>query len=371
MVTRGDEMIDPKPNIARLIRHENSELDRAGYLRLDKNENIIGFDSQAIEEMLSGVDSQTISTYPMVYKLYEKASEWLGVKKDRIYVSSGSDGAIKSVFEAYVGEGDEVVVIHPTYAMYYVYSDMFEADLKKVRFNDDFTLPPGSIISAISPRTKLICIANPNSPTGTVIEEDELLRIIDAADKNETLVLLDEAYYGYYPVSYLKYIDRFENLIVTRSFTKAYGLGSARLGLAVSNPCIISSLKKVRPIYEVNSFSVLLGSYVMDHPEIFDRQIALFKEGKKYLLGELKRMKMEFVDTRANFILMKTSDRLEAQFIAEELKKRGVLVRAGFDEMPMVDYIRVNIGEKGQMKILAERLSDVLNSIPSLSKGPR
>jgi len=364
-------MISPKPNIARLNRHENTALDRADYLRLDKNENIIGFDKEIIDEVLSEVGSHMISAYPMVYKLYEKASRWLGVKKDCIYVSSGSDGAIKSIFEAYVGKDDEVVTIHPTYAMYYVYSDMFEADLKKVRFNDDFSLPSGDIVSAISPRTKLVCMANPNSPTGTIIEQDELLKIIDAADRNETLILLDEAYYGYYPVTYLKYIEGFKHLIVTRSFTKAYGLGSARLGLAVSSPEIISNLKKVRPIYEVNSFSVLLGNYVMDHPEIFEKQIALFGEGKKYLLGELKRMKMEFLDTHANFILIKTGDKLEAQFIAEELKKRKVLVRAGFDERPMVDYIRVNVGDKGQMKVFVESLADVLSSIPALGKGSR
>jgi len=362
-------MISPKPNIARLSRHENAALDRAGYLCLDKNEDIIGFDRKIIDDMLSKVDSHMISAYPMVYKLYEKAAGWLGTQKGSIYVSSGSDGAIKSVFEAYVGKGDGVVILHPTYAMYYVYSDMFEADLKKVRFDDDFSLSSGDIISAISPKTKLVCIANPNSPTGTVIEEGELLKIIDFADKNRTLVLLDEAYYGYYPVTYLEYIERFKNLIVTRSFTKAYGLGSARLGLAVSNPEIISNLKKVRPIYEVNSFAILLGSYVIDHPEIFKEHMVLFREGKECLLKGLARIGMKSFDTYANFVLIKMKDGTEAMALADRLKDRKVLVRAGFTEEPMQGCIRVNVGTKEQMNRFIKALSGVLDSAFACKRG--
>jgi histidinol-phosphate aminotransferase len=358
-------VINPKPNISRLNRCDNVTFDRMGYLRLDKNENIMGFDKKVIADILSNVDGRMISAYPMVYKLYKKVSEWLGIKKDFIYVSAGSDGAIKSVFEAYVANGDEVVVIHPTYAMYYVYSDMFGAKLKKIPFNKDLSLHYEDVITAISLKTKLVCIANPNSPTGTIIEHDKLLKIIDFADKNEALILLDEAYYGYYPTTYLEYIDKFKNLIVTRSFTKAYGLGCARLVLAVASPDIIVNLKKVRPIYEVNSFSVLLGIYVIDHPEIFRKHMALFKEAKEYLINELDKMNIKFLNTHANFILIKAKDRNEAQFVADELKNKKVLVKAGFEEEPLCDYIRVNIGNKEHMRIFIENFFDVLSLIPA------
>jgi histidinol-phosphate aminotransferase len=252
-----------------------------------------------------------ISSYPEVYSLYQKISDWTGVDLDQIYISAGSDGAIKALFEVFVGAGDEVITLHPSYAMYYVYSEMFGANLKKIEYEADLTLDHNKITQSITDRTKLICIANPNSPTGTIIKKPDLISIIEYAQEKDVLVLIDEAYYLFNPKTFLSDALSFSNLIVTRSFTKALGLASARLGFAVSNPhiigClkqvrpqyglilklnalrphIIGCLKQVRPLYEVNSFSVLLGKLIIDNEDIVTRNMELFREGKQYLLDSL------------------------------------------------------------------------------------
>ena len=136
----------------------------------------------------------------------------------------------------YVDSGDEVIVINPTYAMYHVYSKMFDAQLVKVDFDKNLALPPERIIEEISPATKLVCIANPNSPTGTVFPIQDLEKIIKVASKNEALVLVDEAYYQFWGFSAIDLVLEYDNLIVIRTFSKALGLASARLGYVVSNP---------------------------------------------------------------------------------------------------------------------------------------
>jgi histidinol-phosphate aminotransferase len=194
------------------------------------------------------------------------------------------------------------------------------------------------------------------------MKHDEIISILDSANKNDTLVLLDEAYYGYYDGTYIGYINSYPNLIVTRSFTKIYGLGCARLGFAVSNAEAISNLKKVRPIYEVNSFSVLLGCYVIDHPEILKEHKALFKEGKDYLIKALKKMNIDFFNTDANFILIKMKDKKQAQTVADGLKQRKILVKAGFAEKPLCACIRVSISRVEYMKRFIDNLSDIIKS---------
>lgn len=362
-------MIKAKQEIQELVRLDNSEMDRAGYLRLDKNEDIIGFNKKTIKDMLRTVDADIISAYPEVHRLYNKISKWLGLPKDRIYISAGSDGAIKAVFEAYVCPGDEVMVLHPTYAMYYVYSDMFGAKLKKVCFDGDLMIPYERIVSTISGKTKLICIANPNSPTGTVLGHSDLVKIIGLAAKKGIIVLMDEAYYGYYPATCMDLVGSFDNLIVTRSFTKIYGLGCARLGFAVSNKNIISNLKKVRPIYEVNTFSVILGCYVIDHPEILKEHTGQFNAGKKFLLNQLTRMGLDYFESYANFVLIKMGSSKEAIRVADGLRKRKILVKAGFSVEPLSDCIRVSISKKGHMEKFVVALEKVISLTRTGKKG--
>lgn len=358
-------MILSKKNLKNLVRIEHPTTTRLGFLRLDKNENIIGLGDRFINQVISKIDSDLISSYPEVYSIYQKISQWLNIEQDMLYVSAGSDGAIKSVFEVFVEDGDEVITIHPTYGMYYVYSEIFGANLKKIEFNDDLSLQPAKITQAITNKTKLICIANPNSPTGTIIEHSDLLKVISLAQEKDILVLIDEAYYLYYPETFIGEVSSFSNLIVTRSFTKAYGLASARLGFAVSNPYIISCLKKVRPIYEVNSFSILLGNLIIDNENIVINNMKHFNEGKKYLLDSLSSIGLNFFKSYANFLLIDMVSREFALSVKEELYKRKILINGGYTTVPLDRCIRVSISEKKHMVTFIENLKDVLKKLQS------
>ncbi|MBL4888497.1 MAG: histidinol-phosphate aminotransferase family protein [Candidatus Lindowbacteria bacterium] len=352
------------PNLKKLHRVENKDVGRLGCLRLDKSENVVLFDKKTVNEIKASITPELISSYPETWSLYQKMSKWLKRSTDNIYISMGSDGAIKATFEVFVGKGDEVVVLHPTYAMYYVYAEMFGAKVKKVTFTKELDLDPEKIRKAITKKTQLVCIANPNSPTGTLIEKSQLRKIIAHAKKMNAVVLVDEAYFGYCTETFINETKRFSNLIVTRSFTKAYGLGSARLGYAVAHKNIVADLKKVRPIYEVNSFAVLLGEYIIDHPQIFRKTMKLVKEGKKHLEQGLTKMGLDFFSSHGNFVNIKSPSPKHAAYVQDALQKRKILIKSRFGkDTPLANCFRVSLSQKSDMALFLKNLKSVIGSV--------
>ncbi len=234
--------VPPKKHLLELDRVVNKSLGRDGFLRMDKNESLIGFPEKVIQEIRGIITSDFLAAYPEVGPLYSKLAECLNVDRKQVFLTSGSEAGIKTTFEVYVEPGDEVIIIHPTYGMYYVYSKMFQARLIEVCFDENLVLSPKQLIAKISPATKLICIANPNSPTGTIISIEDLENIIAVASKNGSLVLIDEAYYQFWGHSMVGRTAAYDNLIVTQTFSKALGLASVRLGYIVSNLDIVSHL---------------------------------------------------------------------------------------------------------------------------------
>ena len=353
----------PKKHLLELDRVVNESLGRQEFLRMDKNENLMGFSEDIVQDILKLVTSDFLTAYPEVEPLYQKLSECLNLPQDQIYLSSGSDAGIKAVFEVYVDSGDEVILIHPTYAMYYVYSKMFDARLVKVNFDQNLKLSPENIIEKISPATKLICIANPNSPTGTVFSLESLDKIIKVASQNEVLVLIDEAYHQFWGYSMIDRVSAYDNLVVIRTFSKALGLASARLGYLASTTEIVSHLFRTRPMYEVNAFAVSLGIYVLSHPEIVDEYVEEIKRARKFLKEELPKDGFSIIPGFANFALINVGGKKKAAQIVKGLFNEKVVIKGGFGEACMEPYIRVGLGTLEQMKIFLYKFRKVLVDI--------
>ena len=352
--------VKPKGHISRLQRLRNVDEDRSDYLRLDKNENLIGFPDDVIEGFRRQITSDFVTAYPDVGPLYRKLGKRLGLDVTQIYLSSGSDGGIKSVFETYVEPGDQVLITSPTYAMYYVYVEMFQADLQEICFDPDFVLPVERVLDKIGPRTKLICIANPNSPTGTVFSQEELAQILRKAEDNDALFMVDEAYHEYYGETVLDLLGESKHLLVTRTFSKAIGLASARLGYVVGCADVIDNLFKTRPMYEVNSFAVVLGSYLVDRPELVSEHVSAVRDGRDYLSDEVEKLGLTLQSGFTNFVLIDVGNPERSTKICMLLAKEKIIIKGGFREPCMRPYIRVGLGSVSQMKYFVEKLAVAL-----------
>jgi histidinol-phosphate aminotransferase len=221
-------MIQPKSHLYNVYRTPPDKLDRLKFLRLDKNEDTIGLPEEVIQEILSEVTPDFISTYPLTYRLYESLSEFLSLSEDHLLITAGSDAAIKAAFEGFVEPGDEVIIPDPTFAMFEVYADLFRGEMKKITYKSDLSLSIEEMLGSITQKTKLIALPNPNSPTGTIVRREDILNLLKHAEAVGVVVLIDEAYYPFYPHTTIDLIDEYQNLIVTRTFSKAFGLASVR-----------------------------------------------------------------------------------------------------------------------------------------------
>lgn len=358
-------LIRPKKSISSLHRVPNETVDRLEYLRLDKNENIVGFSDEVLDDFRKLITSDFITAYPDSYPLYQKLAGSLGVSPKQLYLASGSDGAIKSVFEVYVDIGDEVLLISPTYAMFFVYAKMFQARLVEVFYDEQLHLSAEQILAKLSPVTRLICIANPNSPTGTVLSQQEIQRVIETARANGTLVLIDEAYYQYHGESAIGLLDRYDNLILTRTFSKAMGLASARLGFVVSAEGVIADLFQSRPLYEVNAFAVRLGLYLLDHPQLVFDHVEQIIKAKAFLEQALCEIGLMVRESHANFVLIHVGGRERAAKIVEWMRRERILIKGGFREPCLQPFVRITLGSVSQMECFVRKLRLALQQLPA------
>lgn len=350
-------MIRPKLHLSEIYRTPPDKLNRSEYLRLDKNEQIEDIDTKLMKEVFRKITPEFLSTYPLTYQLYEKLSKVYGIDQDNIMLSAGSDAAIRSVFEVFVEKGDEIVIIDPTFAMYEVYGKLYGAKINKIIYDSNLSLSIDDLLNSINENTKLIAIANPNSPTGTIIETKDILRILDKANEIGAVVIVDEAYYYYYKITVADFIRDYDNLIVTRTFSKAFGLASIRLGFALAKSGTIDYLRKFRPMYEVNAFAVLFGCAFLDNMDLVEKSVSKTVEGKEYIIAEMNKFGFKTLKSYANFLLIEVGEE-HSDSLARYMYDRGILIKGGYPHIALKKCIRVSLGDVSQMKCVVESIKN-------------
>lgn len=257
-------------------------------------------------EILMSIQPWALATYPEAGEAYRKLADWVGVSSENILLTPGSDGAIRLVFEAFIEHGDAVMHTLPTFAMYPVYCQMFGArqyPLEYERKADAPVLDPLAIVSGIRKhRPKVLCLPNPDSPTGTVLSPDALREILSECEAVGALLLLDEAYHPFYPWSGVPWTEHSRNLVVARTFAKAWGAAGLRVGYAVAHREVIAVLHKMRPMYEVNALAVEFISKVLDSPSAMWEAVARINDGKRLFVEEMTALRFQVLPTTGNFV---------------------------------------------------------------------
>lgn len=343
-----------------LYRTHSKLIDRKNCLRLDMNENVDGLPDQFVKSVLAEIDGAYMATYPEYEALEKKLAQHINLSTANICLSNGSDAAIKYIFDAYVLPGDKVLLTDPSFAMYPVYCQMFNANALLVKYDDEMKFSVDEFEDMITGETKLGVIVNPNNPTGNVLPRKAIIRLLDKAIDHDTLMIVDEAYFYYYPETVVDLVSKYSNLIVLRTFSKLCGIAAARLGYAVACPEIIDNLVRVKPTYDVNGLAVLFAERLLDRPDIIDQLIKSTNEGKGFLAQKLEVEGIEYHLGYSNFVLIKCGERVPE--ITARLEDKKVLVASGFRREFLNDYIRVNVGHKETMQRFWEVFIEIWKS---------
>ena len=325
---------------------------RLDKVRLDKNERVSLLRDEFWRDLISKIRQEHILAYPEAEPFYSKLADFLGVSTENLVVTAGADFAIKIAFELFVNPGDEVITLSPTFAMIDVYSDLYNAEKVRIGYDSNLSLDIEKLTDAINENVSLIIIANPNSPTGTYVNNYAIEQILEKAQRYSIPVLIDEAYWGFCPHSAFDLLNSYENLIIVRTFSKTAGLAGLRIGYTLSSKKIASLLYKFRPMYEVNSVAILFALNILDNWNIVDDYIAEAENGKRWLLQELGNMSFRTIDTCTNFIHVDFGK--DRDNILRLFKENDILIRGGLGVKGYENYIRISIGAITEMRKITD-----------------
>lgn len=323
-------------------------------LWLDKNENLDPELMSLSQEILASIPASVLATYPEAGELYRKLGDWLGVSADSLLLTPGSDGAIRLAFEAFAEEGDAVVYTSPTFAMYPVYSQMFGVRACPIEYQqtvDGPWLDPQRIVDALQEhKPKLLCLPNPDSPTGTVLEPSVLRQILSVCESTETVLLIDEAYHPFHEWTAVPWVKESRNLIVARTFAKAWGVAGLRIGYAVGHPETIALMHKMRPMYEVSTLATEFMVRMLDRVPDMLQSVARINEGKRFFIEEMRACGFKVLPTAGNFLHVAFGEYSKAVHAALAGK---VLYRASFEQPCLAGYSRFSVSTKPIMAQVA------------------
>ncbi len=322
---------------------------------MDKNENLDPELLCVTHDVLKGLPPLTLATYPEAGDFYRKLARWADVAPEQLILTPGSDGVIRLMFEAFIEPGDSVVHTTPTFAMYQVYSQMFGANAIEIQYvptDSGPELNPALIVDLLQRHApKLLCLPNPDSPTGTVLMPDALRKILSVCEDVGTVLLLDEAYHPFYDWSAVPWSRESRNIVVARTFAKAWGVAGLRIGYAVAHPETIAYLHKMRPMYEVSSLSVEFMSQMLNHAPAMLKSVERIKAGKEYFVNAMKALGFKVLPTEGNFVHVAFGKHAPA--IHATLANK-VLYRKNFDHPCLAGYSRFTVAPTNIMALLAD-----------------
>lgn len=360
MRATGARIPKPAPGVEAVERLSEAGNERSGLVPLDRNERLSPLPEAVLEELRAGIDSDLLTGYPVLDDAYADLGAAVGLPRQRLLLTSGSDAAFKAMYQCYVRPGDRVVMLSPTYAMYDVYARMFEAEPVAVSIGDDLTLDGERLLGAVTPETRLVLLASPNQPTGTVLAPDLLAAVVERAADAEALVLVDEAYFPFADATLLP--QERPNLVVTRTFSKAWGLAGARVGFAAADPEIVHTLYKVRSVYDITALSAHCLRVLLAHPEVATDYVAEVDSGRELLVERARAAGLEPVPCPTNFLPIRVAQRVDPAELVAALEQRGFLVKGPFGAPCLRDFIRVTLGPPELMGRFADALDQTLAS---------
>jgi histidinol-phosphate aminotransferase len=351
----GKEEYTPSAGIASLV--QKGGLEDTHVIRLDANENLVfpkPLLSGVLKEVAEAVD---VRTYPRQEEnqLVTALGRYLEVSSDHIVVSNGSDPLIVSCIEAFLRKGEAAISISPTFSMYKILTKNQGFDYTEVPLAEDFSLDVDALLSKVQPSTALCFLNSPNNPTGNQFERADVERVVE---EFSGFVVVDEAYVEFAPYSVQDMIDDFENLIVLRTFSKAFGLAGLRIGYALANSEVSQALRRIQLPFNINKVSLVFARRMLEKRVIVEDVVKAVKSERDKLLKNLGQITgVSTYHSDANFVFFRTEEAPETIYAG--LKNRGVIIRRFTNLRGEDGFLRVTVG----LPEMNERFLDALKEV--------
>jgi histidinol-phosphate aminotransferase len=344
------------------IEEVQRELGLKDVIKLASNENCLGPSPKAVKAVKDNL--KNINRYPDASGFYlkKKLASLLGVKQENLVLGNGSDEIICMAIRTFISPADEVVIAKPTFLIYEIASQVQDASIVSVPLTKDYKYDLKAMKEAITQRTSMVFIANPDNPSGTYVTKKELDGFFKGLPE-DVIVFLDEAYFEFareafsdYPDG-TDYLDR-PNVIVARSFSKAYGLAGLRIGYGISNAETIRYMERVREPFNINILAQAAGLAAIQDRAFLRKTLKHVTQERKFLYGAFEKMGLKHLKSASNFVIVDVGRDCKEVFTA--LLKRGVIVRDmkawGFDT-----FIRVTIGTRKENERFIKALKGVIS----------
>lgn len=327
-------------------------------LRLDFNENTVA-PSPRVAAKLAEITGEDLTIYPERAHVEEIVAAAHGLDADQVLLTNGVDEGIHLMACTFLDEGDEALICTPTFFMYDVSIGMMTGGLVKVQTDDSFAFPFERFMAAITPKTKLIIVASPNNPTGSTVSREHLLAIAAAAP--QAVVMVDEAYFHFHGDSVMQDVGRIPNLVVARTFSKAYGLANLRVGMLAAPARLIQFLRKVSSPYNVNGIALAVLPEALADQQYLNDYITTIHQGRERVQAKCAELGIRTWPSAANFVLMDIGPKHKELVTA--MRERGVLLRDRSTDPGCDGYVRITIGDEEQVTRGLAALEDSLRAI--------
>lgn len=331
-------------------------------IRVNANESYKNISTDELKDILKEVNKFKFNRYPDSDScdLRDAYSDVIGVDKDNIIAGNGSDEMISLIISSQISRRKTLLTISPDFSMYDFYTSLNDGVVKKYNTEEDGTFSINKFIAfgkKVSP--KVIIFSNPNNPTGHVIDSKEIEYVLEAF--KESIVVVDEAYYEFYGQSMIPYIEKYKNLIVTRTLSKAWGLAALRIGFLIANKELIKELNKNKVPYNLNALSQFIGCSILNHPEKILKNVEEIVYERERLYRNLKQIENEsgsrikFYESKANFIFGRCDMK---EKVKSFLYEKGILIRY-FDD----DSFRITVGSSLENDLILNTIKKAVCSL--------
>lgn len=326
--------------------YESPAEGRLGKVRLDFNENTTGCGQAAIKA-LRKLSGKQVAMYPEYAQPTRRIAWYFGVAAEELLLTNGGDDALRVFFDAFVEPGSHILICDPTFPMYRYYAEIAGAKIATLRYNAKMEFPMQEFIAALRKKPRVAFIANPNNPTGTILQPGAIKRILLAA--RETVVVIDEAYAEFSGVTVLPWIRKYPQLFVTRTFSKAAGMAGLRLGAVMAGRESLALLRRAMPPFPVNIAALVAADAAIAEGRAIRNYVKQTRMLRERFAAELERLGIKTFPSAGNFILADFGS--QGPGIFKQFAAQGILLRERSNDIG-AGFVRITIGTAAEMRRL-------------------